>query len=154
MKTLIPALLAAAIGTAAQAQDFYLGGSADYHFPHSGDAQTVGSLIAGLGIVADRFAVGAEIEAGLKIAGDNEYDTSRARGWASYDWYGYSFRVAGGVTEYYFDDSTSGGYNLGVGAERDFSPNMRLRGEIIRDFMDNSFTAAVTTSRIAVLYSF
>ncbi len=154
MKPLIPAILFATLGTGALAQDFYVGGSLDYLFPHSGDAQTVGAVIAGLGIDTGPFAVIGEAEYGAQIAGDNDYDTARIRVLGSYDWGDYTLRAGGGVTEYYFGDDTSGGYNFGFGAERAVTPNIRLRGELIRDFMDNTFTAAVTTTRVAVLYSF
>ena len=154
MKTLFPLVLAATLGTAAHAQDVYVGASADYHFPHSGDAQSVGSLIAGMGIDAGSFALGAEAEAGVQIAGDNDYDTARVRVWGSYDWRDYTFRVAGGVTEYYFSDDNAGGYNAGFSAERALSENISLRGELIRDFMDSTFTTAVTTPRVGVFYNF
>ncbi|WP_108815344.1 outer membrane protein [Loktanella sp. Alg231-35] len=154
MKTLIAALFAAALGTTTHAQEVYVGGGLDYLFPHSGDAQSVASLIAGFGIETGGMGLGAEIDAGSRIAGDNDYDTLRVRILASYDWNNYTFRAGGGVTEYYFDDDTAGGYNAGFGAERALTPNVAVRGELIRDFMDNTFTAAVTTTRVAVLYSF
>lgn len=154
MKTLFTALTAAAIGTATHAQEVYVGAGADYMFPHSGDAQTVGSLIAGFGIEAGALGLGAEVDAGWSIAGENDYDTLRVRILASYDWNDYTIRAGGGVTEYYFADDTAGGFNFGFGAEREVARNIALRGELIRDFMDNTFTAAVTTTRVAVLYSF
>lgn len=154
MKPLITALLVATLGTGAFAQDVYLGGSLDYMFPHSGDAQTVGSVIAGLGIDAGPFAVIGEAEYGVQIAGDNDYDTARVRVLGSYDWGDYTMRAGGGVTEYYFSDHTSGGFNFGFGAERAVTDAFSLRGELIRDFMDNTFTAAVTTTRVAVFYNF
>lgn len=154
MKTLIAALTFAALGTGAQAQDFYVGGTADYHFPHSGDAQTVASVVAGMGLGSGAFGIGAEAEAGFRIAGDNDYDTSRVRIWTSYDWGDYTLRFAGGVTEYYFDAGTAGGFNFGLGAERAMSDTLTLRGEFIRDFMDTDFTSDVTTTRVAVIYNF
>lgn len=154
MKKLTITIAAALLGTAVHAQDVYVAGALDYAFPHSGDDQYTGSLIAGMGIGAGPFAIGAEVEAGLQVAGDNDYDTARVRIWTSYDWSDYTFRVAGGVTEYYFSDDTAGGYNAGLGVARDLSSNLSLRGELIRDFMDNTFTAAVTTTRVAVVYTF
>lgn len=154
MKPLIPTVLAATLGTAVQAQDVYVGGSLDYHFPHSGDAQTVGSLIAGLGIDAGPFAMIGEAEYGAQIAGDNDYDTARVRILGSYDWGDFTLRAGGGITEYYFDDDTAGGFNFGFGAERAVTDTLTVRGELIRDFMDNTFTDAVTTTRVAVLYNF
>lgn len=154
MKHLFAAFFAAMFGSAACAQDVYVGAGIDYHYPHSGDAQTVTSAIAGLGFDTGFFGIGAEAEYGLQIAGDNDYDTARVRGWVSYDWADYTFRVAGGITEYYFEDDNAGGFNFGLGAERGLTPNLTLRGELIRDFMDDIFTDAVTTTRVAVVYSF
>jgi hypothetical protein len=154
MKRLIPVIIAVTIGTAGYAQDAYIGAGVDYHYPHAGDAQTVTSAIAGLGFDTGYFGIGAEAEYGLRVAGDNDYDTARVRGWLSYDWADYTFRVAGGITEYYFEDLSTGGFNAGIGAQRELSPNLTLRGEFIRDFMDNNFTSAITTTRLAVLYSF
>ena len=154
MRTIFAALTAAAFGTAAQAQEVYVGAGLDYLFPHSGDAQTVGSVIAGFGIEAGAMGLGAEVDAGWNVAGDNDYDTLRVRILASYDWNDYTIRAGGGVTEYYFADDTAGGFNVGFGAERAVAQNIAVRGELIRDFMDNTFTAAVTTTRVAVLYSF
>jgi hypothetical protein len=154
MKHLISVIAALTLGTAAQAQDAYVGAAVDYHFPHSGDAQTVGSLVAGLGFDAGYVAVGAEAEAGFQIAGDNDYDTARVRLWTSYDWADYTFRAAVGVTEYYFEDSNAGGNNAGLAVERALTDTLSLRGEFIRDFMDNNFTEAVTTTRVGVFYNF
>lgn len=154
MKPFAAALFVATLGTAAQAQEVYVGAGLDYMFPHSGDAQTVTSVIAGFGIETGALGLGAEIDAGFRVAGENDYDTLRARILASYDWNDYTIRAGGGITEYYFDDDTSGGYNAGFGAERALTPNLAVRGELIRDFMDNTFTAAITTTRVAVIYSF
>ena len=154
MKCLIPALIVATLGTAAAAQDAYVGAGLDYHFPHSGDAQTVASVLGGLGFDTGLFGIGAEAEYGARVGGENDYDTARVRGWLSYNWADYTFRFAGGISEYYFDDDNAGGFNFGLGAERDVSPNLTLRGELIRDFMDNIFTDAITTTRVAVIYNF
>lgn len=154
MRPIFAAALAAMFGTTTHAQEVYVGAGLDYMFPHSGDAQTVGSVIAGFGIEAGAMGLGAEIDAGWNVAGENDYDTLRVRILASYDWNDYTIRAGGGVTEYYFDDDTAGGYNFGFGAEREVAQNIALRGDLIRDFMNNTFTAAVTTTRVSVLYSF
>ena len=62
MKMLISAAVGAILSTTVYAQEAYVGGSLDYHFPHSGDAQIVGSLIGGLVIDAGPFAVVGEAE--------------------------------------------------------------------------------------------
>lgn len=152
---LIPIVIFTSLAaTALHAQDVYVGAGLDYMYPHSGDAQTVGSAIAGLEIDAGPFSVIGEAEYGAQIAGDNDYDTARVRVLGSYDWGDLTLRAGGGITEYYFDDDTASGYNFGLGAERVLTDTLTLRGEFIRDFMDNTFTAAVTTTRIALLYTF
>lgn len=154
MKCVFAVLAAVTLGTTAAAQDAYVGAGVDYHYPHSGDAQIVTSVLGGLGFDTGLFGIGGEAEYGLRVAGDNDYDTARVRGWLSYDWSDYTFRFAGGISEFYFEDDTAGGFNFGLGASRDISPNLTLRGELIRDIMDNTFTDAITTTRVAVLYNF
>jgi opacity protein-like surface antigen len=155
MKTLIFAICAAALGTASQAQDFYAGATLDYLYPHSGDTQTVGSFIGGveLGSIS-AIDYGAELEFGGHLAGDADYDTQRFRLWGRYDLGNVAVRVAGGVTQFDFDNSNPEGYNLGVGVENEVSQRVTLRAEVIRDFMEDTFTAAVTTTRIGVIYNF
>lgn len=155
MKLVVSAVLAAVVGSAASAQDFYAGVGLDYMYPHSGDSQTVGSFIGGVGLgAAGQFDYGAELEFGNHIAGDADYDTQRFRLWSTYDLGNVAVRVSGGVTQYDFDGNSPEGYNLGVGVERNFSPRVTLRGEFIRDFMEDSFSAAVTTTRVGVFYNF
>lgn len=155
MKSLIFGLYMVAIGSAASAQDFYAGASLDYMYPHSGDTQTVGSFIGGVGLGRGvNYRYGAELEFGGHVAGDADYNTQRFRLWGTYDVGQVAIRVAGGVTQYDFDDANPEGYNLGIGVERDFSPRITFRGEFIRDFMEDNFTAAVTTTRVGVLYNF
>lgn len=154
MKFLISSLAALTLAGPAAAQDVYAGLGLDYHFPHSGDHQVVSSGLVGITIEAGVFAIGAEAEYGLRFAGENDYDTARVRGFASYDFAGYDLRFAGGITEYYFDDDTAGGFNLGLGAQRAIGSGLILRGELIRDFVDNTFTQAITTTRAAVVYEF
>lgn len=155
MKTGLSILGALAIATSAQAQDFYAGGALDYAYPHSGDSQLVGSVIGGLALSNNPdLNYGAEAELGWHLAGDADYGTQRLRLWGTYDIGNVRARVAGGLTYYDIPGGDANGTNLGVGVERDFSPNVTLRGEFIRDFMDDTFTAAVTTTRIGVLYHF
>ncbi len=154
-KQLVSGIVAALIGSGAAAQEFYAGGTLDYMYPHSGDSQTSAAFIGGVTLgVAPTYSFGAELEFGTQIAGDNDYDTQRYRLWGAYDLGEVAVRVAGGVTQYSFDGTDPEGYNLGVGVQRDFSPRIAVRGEFIRDFMDDNFTAAVTTTRIGVLYKF
>lgn len=154
MRIFLTTLTALWLGTAASAQDVYVGGSVDYLLPHAGDSQTVTSAIVGMGFDTGYFSIGAEADYGLRVGGDNDYDTARVRGWLGYDWGDYTVLAGGGITEYYFEDSTSGGFHAMLGPERALTPDLTLRGVFIRDFMDNNFTSAITASRIAVLYQF
>ena len=154
MNRLIPAALATLLGTAAAAQDLYVGGSVDYMRPHEGDTQIVTSAIAGMGFDAGLVGVGAEAEYGLRVGGDNDYDTARVRGWVSYDWGHYTLRAGGGITEYYFGDTNYGGYHAMLGAERALTENLSVRGEFIRDFVDDAFVAGITATRIGVVFNF
>ena len=154
MKRLIPAAVFMLIGTAAAAQDVYVGGTVEYLRPHEGDTQVVGSAIAGMGFDAGLVGVGAEAEYGLHAGGDNDYDTARVRGWVSYDWGHYTLRAGGGITEYYFGDTNYGGYHAMLGAERALTENLSVRGEFIRDFVDDAFDAGITATRFGVVFNF
>jgi hypothetical protein len=145
-KQLFAGIAAALIGT---------GAALDYMYPHSGDSQTAAAFIGGVTLsAAPTYSFGAELEFGTRIAGDNDYDPQRYRLWGAYNLGEIDLRVAGGITQYSFDGEDPEGYNLGVGVERNFSPRVTVRGEFIRDFMDDNFSAAVTTTRVAVLYNF
>ena len=146
--------LATLIGSAASAQDLYVGGTVDYMRPHKGDTQTVSSAIAGMTFDVGIVDVGAEAEYGLQIAGENDYDAARVRGWVSYDLGRYTLRAGGGITEYYFGDTNYGGYHALLGAERSLTDNISVRGEFIRDFVDDAFVAGITATRIGVVLNF
>ena len=154
MNRLIPAVVFSLISTAVAAQDLYVGGSVDYMRPHEGDTQIVTSAIAGMGFDAGLVGVGAEAEYGLRVGGDNDYDTARVRGWVSYDWGHYTLRAGGGITEYYFGDTNYGGYHAMLGAERALTENLSVRGEFIRDFVDDAFVAGITATRVGVVFNF
>ena len=154
MHRLIPLAIAVFSSQPALAQDAYVAGSIDYLRPHAGDTQVAGSAIAGMGFDAGLVDVGAEAEYGLHIGGDNTYDTARVRGWVSYDWGHYTLRAGGGITEYYFDDANYGGYHAMVGAERALTDSLSVRGEFIRDFVDDAFVAGITATRIGVVFNF
>ena len=154
MNRLIPAAVLSLMSTAVAAQDLYVGGSVDYMRPHEGDTQVVTSAIAGMGFDAGLVDVGAEAEYGLHAGGDNDYDAARVRAWVSYDWGHYTIRAGGGITEYYFDDTNYGGYHAMLGAERALTDNISVRGEFIRDFVDDAFEAGITATRIGVVFNF
>ncbi|WP_162617600.1 hypothetical protein [Yoonia maritima] len=154
MKTIILGAAFAALAGAASAQNFYAGAALDYAYPHSGDTQTLGSLIGGIGFGQGLYSYGAEVEVGGHAGGDADYGTQRLRAWGSYDLGTVSARVAGGITEYDLQSGSADGYNLGVGVETGFTDRVTLRAEFIRDFMDDNSTAAVTTTRIGAFYNF
>ena len=154
MKTIILGAALAAVAGMASAQDFYAGGALDYAYPHSGDTQTSGAVIAGVGLGYGTFGYGAELELGMHIAGDADYSTRRLRAVGTYDLGAVSALATGGITSYESDGGNASGYNLGVGVQTDFTNTVSLRAEFIRDFMDDHTTAAVTTTRVAAFYNF
>jgi len=155
MTPFVPAALVALVGSAAAAQDLYVAGSVDYMLAHDGDTQVAASGIAGMGFDAGLVGVGGEAEYGLQTgAGDVAYDTARVRVWLSYDWGVFALRAGGGITEYYFDDANFGGYHAMLGAERALTDSLSLRGEFIRDFVDDAFDAGITTTRVGVVFNF
>ena len=154
MKKLLPIAFATLLGTAATAQDAYVAGALDYMLPHDGDTQFVGTAMAGLVFDAGLFGVGGEAEYGLNVGGDADYDTARARAWVSYDWGDYTIRAGGGITEYYFANENFGGFHALLGAERALSEALSIRGEFIRDFVDDAFVAGITTTRVGVVFNF
>jgi opacity protein-like surface antigen len=154
MKTIILGAALAACAGMASAQDFYAGGALDYAYPHSGDTQTAGSLIAGVAMSQGALGYGAELEVGAHIAGDAEYSTRRLRALGTYDLGAVAGLVSGGVTSYEGDGGNASGYNLGVGVQTNFTNTISLRAEFIRDFMDDHTTAAVTTTRVGAFYHF
>lgn len=154
MKKLLCVAVLTTFGSAASALDFYAGGALDYGYPHSGDAQTLGTFLAGVGIDQGTFGYGAEIELGTHMAGDGDFDTQRLRARGTYDLGVVDATVAAGVTEYDFGNTTYSGYNLGLGVQNAISDNLTLRAEFLRDFMDDSSISAVTTTRIGAVFNF
>ena len=154
MKTLLAAGVLTVAGSVAAAQDFYVGGALDYAYPHSGDTQTAGSLIAGVDVGYGQYGYGGEVEFGTHLAGGGDFDTRRSRAFGAYDLGAISVRAAGGLTAYERPNETESGYNLGIGVQNDMGRHLSLRAEFIRDFMDEGATAAVTTTRIAAFYRF
>lgn len=153
MKIRSAVMALAMMGSAATAQDFYTGLTLDYASPHSGDSQTLSSIVAGLGTGSGKVAYGGELELGYHFVGDAEYDTKRLRGWGTYDLGSVKAMGSLGFTRYDFANSDETGYNIGLGVQRDMSARWALRGEFIRDFMDGD-VPDTTTTRIGGLFKF
>lgn len=154
MKTIILGAAFAAVAGMASAQGFYVGGALDYAYPHSGDTQTAGSIIAGVAMNQGALGYGGEVELGAHIAGDADYGTRRLRALGTYDLGAVAALASAGVTSYESDGANASGFNLGVGVQTQFTNTISLRAEFIRDFMDDHTTDAVTTTRIGAFYNF
>lgn len=148
--------LAAAIicaSSAASAQDIYAGVALDYGKPHAGDDQSVASLLLGGNYNLGTIALGAEAEYGAAAAFGGDYDTARLRLIGAYDFGSVTALASVGGTRYDEGADSFTGYNFGLGVQLPVSNALDLRGEIIRDMMDD-FDANVTTTRIAAIYTF
>lgn len=153
MKISVIAVAIALTGGAAQAQDVYAGVAFDYGSPHSGDAQTAASLLAGASYDTGLLSFGAEIEYGASATFGGDYDTARLRIMGGYDFGGFTALASIGGTRYDAGADTFSGYNFGLGAQVPVSNAIDLRAELIRDIMDD-YEADVTTTRIAAIYAF
>ncbi len=149
--TLAAAFLCA--GSAASAQDIYAGVALDYGLPHSGDAQTAASLLIGGSYSLGTMAIGAEAEYGAAATFGGDYDTARLRLIGSYDFGSVTALASLGGTHYDAGADTFTGYNFGLGAQMPLTSSLDLRGEIIRDMMDD-YGTNVTTTRLAAIYTF
>ena len=134
----------------------YVGFGADYATPHSGEAQSFGSIIAGATFdVWPNIGLGIEGEIGVPIGGDdNTRQTARLRGLATYDFGTVTGFAALGVNQYLIDGDNFGGQSVGLGVQSQFAPNWMGRAEFLRDFDDSDFGTDVTTARIAIFYTF
>ena len=153
MKTL-QAMIAAFAMTAsmAQAADIYGGIALDYGRPHSGEARQHGTVLVGTRISSQLGFFAAEADVGADF-GDADYSTLRARGI-----YGTSFgNFVGfgslGGTLYRDNGKSYTSLNAGIGAEKNITSRLRVRGEIIRDFMPN-YTTSVTVLRAGLVQDF
>lgn len=149
--TLAAALLCA--GTAASAQDIYAGVAVDYGLPHSGDGQAAASLLLGGTYNLGTLAIGAEAEYGAAATFGGDYDTARLRLIGSYDFGSFTALASLGGTHYDTGDDGFSGYNFGLGAQMPLTNTLDVRGEIIRDMMDD-YGTDVTTTRLAAIYTF
>ncbi len=155
MRILAALGIAISVSGAASAQDFYAGVGVEYAYPHSGDSQTAVPILGGVTFGGPTLRYGIEAEGSVPLLGNQDYNAARLRLIALYDFGNFDALLAGGWTRYDFSaHDEDDGTHLALGFQRDLSERYTLRGEIIRDFMDDSFTAAVTTTRFAVVYSF
>ncbi len=155
MKKAILALGFGLAATGASAQDLYVGGMADYQRPHSGDAQTSATVLAGAGFSYNgTIGYGIEAEYGMAVTSGDSYDAARVRGRATYDFGSVVGFATLGVTGYFEDGADYSGYNFGLGGEVPVGAGGALRLEIIRDMMDQSYVTNVTTTRIGYAFGF
>jgi hypothetical protein len=153
MKITVIAVAMALTGGAAQAQDIYAGVAFDYAYPHAGDTQTAATLLAGASFDVGTISFGAEIEYGASATFGGDYDTARLRLVGAYDFGSVTALATVGGTRYDAGADTFSGYNFGLGAQVPISDALDLRGEFIRDMMDD-YGTNVTTTRIAAVYDF
>lgn len=153
MKFSILAAALAVVGSAASAQDIYAGVAFDYGTPHSGDAQSAATLLFGGAYSLGTMAIGAEAEYGAAATFGGDYDTARLRLIGSYDFGSVTALASLGGTRYDAGADTFTGYNYGLGVQVPVSNALDLRGEVIRDMMDD-YGTNVTTTRVAAIYSF
>lgn len=153
MKLSIFAAAFVVAGAAAQAQDIYAGVAFDYATPHAGDTQTAASLFLGGNYELGTLAIGAEAEYGAAATFGGDYDTARLRLIGSYDFGTVKALASLGGTRYDAGADAFTGYNYGIGVQVPVSNALDMRGEIIRDMMDD-YGTNVTTTRIAAIYSF
>lgn len=137
----------------AQAQDIYSGVALDYNLPHSGDAQQAASLLFGAKADLGQISVGAEADYGAAAAFGGDYDTARLRLMAGYELGSVTALGSLGATRFMNDVGNYDGYNVGLGVQGAISNSLDLRGEVIRDFMDD-YGTNVTTTRLSAIYSF
>lgn len=153
MKITTLATAIALMAGAAQAQDIYAGVSFDYGNAQSGDDQTAASLLIGGGYDIGAFTVGAEAEYGASATFGGDYDTARLRLIGAFGFGNMTGLASIGGTQFSTDGDNLTGYNFGLGLQTPITNSLDIRGELIRDMMDDS-DFNTTTSRVAAIYSF
>ena len=153
MKRLVLAAAIAFGANTALAQDAYLGVGFDFNSPATGDNQTIASISAGVTKDVSILTIGLEAEYGAASFFGGDFDTSRLRLLGYYEIGGILATASVGGTSVSDGTDSYGGYNLGIGMQIPFSDNLDLRGELLRDVMDDA-TADITTTRIAAIYKF
>ena len=153
MKISTIAIAVALMGSTAHAQDIYAGVAFDYGTPHAGDSQTAATLLFGGAYDMGVLALGAEAEYGAPATFGGDYDTARLRLIGSYDFGSMTALASVGGTRYDAGALNYTGYNYGLGVQVPVTNALDLRGEVIRDMMDD-YGTNVTTTRVAAIYSF
>lgn len=147
--------LTVAAGAAVAETTVYLGAGADYAFPHSGDDQFFGSLIAGATFdLWENMGLGIEAEVGEPVGAGDGRETSRLRGLFTYDFGPVTGIASLGIVQYELDQQNFDGETFGLGAQMELRDRIDGRIEIMRDFNDEDFTTDVTTSRLSVMFNF
>ncbi|MEO9865025.1 MAG: hypothetical protein ABJO29_08545 [Yoonia sp.] len=153
----IQAVLAAvAISLAAPvaAQDLYVGAGLDYGYPHSGDKEFFGSLMAGVVFDVGPVGIGIEGDTGHQFGGGDGRETSRVRGLVTYDFGRFTGIASAGAVQYKIGNSVTDGETYGLGAQMPVTDRFDGRFEMIRDFVGGDFGTDVTTTRLSMLYKF
>lgn len=133
----------------------YVGAGADYGYPHSGDEQAFGSLIAGATFdLWENMGLGIEGEVGEPVGSGDGRETSRVRGLFTYDFGPVTGIASLGIVQYELDQQNFDGETFGIGAQMGIMDRLDGRFEIMRDFTDNDYGTNVTTSRIALMFNF
>ena len=148
-------VLLVAAGSARAETSPYIGLGADHATPHSGEAQSFGTIIAGATFdVWPQAGLGAEVEVGQNIGSGDGRQTVRLRGIATYDFGAVTGVAALGMNHYSIDGDGFSGQTVGLGVQAQIRPNMTGRAEFLRDFDDSDFGTDVTTARVAVFFNF
>lgn len=153
LKTICAAGVALSIATPVVAQDVYVGGAYDYGLPHSGDAESFGTFIAGVRFGTGALRYGFEGELGAPVGGDDVRETARLRAIGAYDFGSFIGLVSYGGTQYEEGGVNFSGQTFGFGAEVPITGGLTGRAEVIRDLMDD-YPTNVTTTRLGVTYRF
>ena len=147
--------LSVSAGAASAETTVYLGAGADYGYPHSGDEQAFGSLIAGATFdLWENMGMGIEAEVGEPLGSGDGRETSRVRGLFTYDFGAVTGIASLGVVQYELDQQNFDGETFGIGAQMGLMDRLDGRFEIMRDFTDNDYGTNVTTSRLALMFNF
>ena len=99
------------------------------------------------------MSVGAEVEYGASATFGGDYDTTRLRLMGGYEFGSMTALASIGGTRFSVDDNAQTGYNFGLGLQAPITNALDVRGEIVRDIMEDG-DYNTTTSRVAAIYSF
>jgi hypothetical protein len=155
MKSLIVAAIASTtLAVTAQAGDIYGGIAYDLGRWHTGEQTNHGTLILGYAMQTQVGKISAEVDLGAGITGnESDYSTTRLRGLYTLPLGSFDGLASLGGTMYNDNGTTHTSVNFGIGAEKEMFNGFRVRGEAIRDLMQNDHTP-VTVLRLGVVTDF